>query len=1213
MRRVGNRLAVVLALATAGPAGAAPLTFGPAELLRLGAGSKKALTEVADDQAPFGRAVEAAAAFRLEAFGLQRTLQPGWHQLTLRVRVAATPGPADELSFAFWCPNKVRNPDTFRYDTTFAAAEFPAPGRYGDLTRVLYLGPSFGNYGMALHGFKGLRVGSLTLEPLTRSLTLEQVRTDKILYGLRESGTVTVRVLNASGKPQTGRLSVAVESGLDDSATLFDKEVSFAGAVPGKPDVVEVPLPPQPEYGHSVVATLRQGDAVIGTARDYFYTTDRPAQVGHLGDMGIDAAYGVGNAPAFVDHLRRHCIPMYEINFWAPDDVLDLLPPPGKDRWWSGQTLAQMTTDSLKERIRLGQSQGMKVLAYTNLRYDFGFRVAESFRLRPEFCEWDANNNDMAYAVNAVRRQERGDDAERFDPSAPNKPKFKAQGVWRLASGNPEVVDAHVDQLVRSTKFFGWDGWRYDDRYDYDEPAVDLLGRRLPRGEWRNPAIVDRIRTALEKTKPGIIYGHNLEWAQDQPAKADEPMPLDAAPHPNDYYTEFLRDGGLHLQERWLAQMIGRHAPWTTVRDNLLALGHNAYRRGGYAYGLSYVQRARPTDARHLVALHFAGLTHLAGGVHEANLGQMRLACRHSDLLYGDKLVPLPEGEKVLQVDGGKTLWWQRYVRYREVAPGRRIYLVHLINPPRGSKVGEGDPNPPEPVRNIALAWKLPPGWKATRAYQLSGEGDTSVETVVSAGPWAQQHKDLVGFGLFRKELAVREEQGVTRMTLPELDIWSVVAVDCSGPANDVAPDVRFPLPPLPDAPAEAKWEKAAGYSPHQTVLIYDASDPKGWTRPDPAARNKRISLETVPDPVATNGRAVRCLQGWELDAYRPGETVGEGMYRFSFRVRCTASPPANARLEFSAWCPPKRTPAWRVNESASLDGLTPEKGWQTVTREAELGYGWENFGMQVKGGFDGLLIDQVKVEEVRRQPDSVRLKQRGLAGWPSGLTLKPHEGIRVWLGDGLYTEYYRFDEALRSIPGVTVARAEHWTYREKRGFNGAGWTRPEDLAAYDLVILSNVDLKTLTLEQRDWLRGYVAAGGSLLLTGGPYGLGRGGWQESDLIEPLIPVKLHDYDLRPADVPLPLGIAGEGFLTEKWPERPVTLWLHEVEPKPGSVVQLKAGDKPALVTGTAGKGRVAVLTLTPLGEMPAGGLGWWDWSGWDKVVAKTAEWLLKKG
>lgn len=1216
MRRADNRrVTVLLLLAVAGPAGAASLNLGPAELSRLGGGNKKAFHEVTDDQAPFGRAVEGLAPFRLEAFGLQRILQPGWHRLTLRVRVAAAPGPADNLSFAFWCPNKVRNPDTFRYETTFAAAEFAAPGRYGELTRVLYLGPSLGNYGMSLRGFNGLRVGSLTLEPLARSLTLEQAQASKILYGLRESGTVTVRVLNTSGKPQTGRLGVAVESGLDDSVTVFDKEMSFTGATPGKADVIEVPLPPQPEYGHAVVATLRQGDAVIGTARDYFYTTDRPARVGHMGDMGIDAAYGVGNAAELVDHLRRHCFPLYEINFWAPDDALGLLPPPGKDRWWSGQTLAQMSTDSLKERIRLGQSQGMKVLAYTNLRYDFGFRVAEAFRLHPEFCEWDANNSDQAYAVNAVRRQERGDDAERFDPSTPNKPKFKAQGIWRLAAGNPDVVDAHIDQLVRSTKFFGWDGWRYDDRYDYDEPAVDLLGRQLPRGGWRNPAIVGRIRTALEKAKPGIIYGHNLEWAQDHPARADEPMPLDTAPHQNDYYTEFLRDGGLHLQERWLAHMISRHAPWTQVRDRLLSLGHNAYRRGGYAYGLSYVQNARPTDARHLAALHFAGLTHLAGGVDEANLGQMRLACRYADLLYGDKLVPLLEGEKVLRVDAGeKPVWWQRYVRYREVAPGRRVYLVHLINPPRGSKVGEGDPNPPDPVRNIALTWKLPPGWKATRAYQLSGEGDTAVETVATVGPWAQQRKGLAGFGLFRKELPVREEGGVTHMTLPELGIWSVVAVDCRGPADDAAPDVRFPLPPLSDAAGETKWQEVSESPAKRTVLVYDVAD-KGWTMSSISPGGRREPALTARDATALSGRAVRCQYGWELNSFRPGESVQEGLYRFSFHVRCTEAPPAGAEIRFSAWCPQKRKNAWTVKETVSLDGLTPDKGWQTLTKEVELGYGWENFCLHLSGSrtFEKLLIDRVQIEEVRPQPDSVRLKRRGLAGWPSTLSLTPHEGTRVWIGDGLYTQDYRFDEALRSIPGVTVARAEHWTYREKRGFNLAGWTKPEDLAGYDLVILSNVDLKTLPLEQRDWLRGYVQAGGSLLMTGGPYGLGRGGWQESDLIEQLLPVKLHGYDLRPADVPLPLALAQGGFLKGKWDDRPVTLWLHEVEPKPGSAVQLKAGDKPALITGTAGKGKVAVLALTPLGEMPAGGLGWWQWPGWDDLLSQTAQWLLKKG
>jgi hypothetical protein len=1216
MRRTRTKMAVLLALLTVcGPVHAAKLTFGSGALLRMVAGDKRALVEVSDNLASTGRAIEAVGPFQLEAGSLQRWLAPGWHRLSLRVYTAAPPREADVLTFAFSCHDKARTPETFRYETTFSAGEFALPGRYGELTRTLFIGPGSGTYSLTVHGFKGLRVESLSLVPLNRTIALEQVRTDKILYGSHETGTVAVHVLNGTGRPQTGRLTVTVESGLDDSVLLYDREVTVAGATPGQADVIELFLPPQPEYGHAVVATLSQGGTEAGTARDYFYTTDRPARVGHLGYMGIDAAYGPGNAAAFVEKLRRHCFPMYEIIFWAPDDALELVPPHGKNRWWSGQTLARMSTDSLKERIRLGHEQGMKVLAYTDLRYDFGYRIIEDLRRRPEFCEWDANNNDQSYSVRTLRLQAREDDAERFDPAAPDKPKFKAQGVWRLASGNPAVVDAHIDQLVRSTKFFGWDGWRYDDRYDYDEPAVDLLGRRLPEGGWRNPAIVARIRAALEKTKPGIIYGHNLEWAQDQPEKADVPMPLDTAPHANDYYTEFLRDGGLHLQERWLAHVIERHAPWAHVRDYLLALGHNAYRRGGYAYGLSYVNKARPADTRHLIAMHFAALTHLAGDVRDGNIGQMRLACRYADLLFGDRLVPLLDGERLVQVEsGGKPLWWQRYVRYREVAPGRRVYLVHLINPPRNAKVGTGDPELPDPVTNIALAWKLPPGWKATRAYQLSGEGDKSVETVVSADARTCKRTDVACQGLVRQELPVREEHGSTRVTLPTLDVWSVVALDCRGPESDVAPDVRFPLPPPPATATDMKWEEARGYSPNRIELVYDISDPKEWTRPDPTVPGKRIPLEAVLDAGAATRHAARCVDGWELGATRTGAAIQGGVYRFRFRVKCTASPPPNAHLFFSAWSPPQHQPSWRINQSIPLDGLAPEKGWQTLEREYELGFARDSFGLLVKNGFDALLIDQIKVEEIRRWPESERVKARNLVGWPSGLGLTPHSGLRVWLGDGLYSEYYHFEEALRAIPDVTITRAPHWTYRDKRGFNGAGWTKPQDLADYDLIVLANVDLRTFPLEQRVWLRSYVEAGGSLLMTGGPYGLGRGGWQESDSIEQMLPAKLHDYDLRPVGVgnPLPLRSTEGGFLADRWTERPVTFWLHEVEAKPGSVVQLKAGELPALITGTAGKGRVAILAITPLGEVPADALGWWQWPGWEQVMTKTAEWLLKK-
>jgi hypothetical protein len=117
------------------------------------------------------------------------------------------------------------------------------------------------------------------------------------------------------------------------------------------------------------------------------------------------------------------------------------------------------------------------------------------------------------------------------------------------------------------------------------------------------------------------------------------------------------------------------------------------------------------------------------------------------------------------------------------------------------------------------------------------------------------------------------------------------------------------------------------------------------------------------------------------------------------------------------------------------------------------------------------------------------------------------------------------------------------------------------------------------------------------------------------LIEPILPAKLHAYDLRPfgLETPLALSNAPASFLPASGAERPVAVWLHDVEPKPGATVALRAGERPALVTGTAGKGRVAVLAVTPLGETPADALAWWQWPGWENVMAKTIGWLVQKG
>src|SRR5262249_42035705 len=149
------------------------------------------------------------------------------------------------------------------------------------------------------------------------------------------------------------------------------------------------------------------------------------------------------------------------------------------------------------------------------------------------------------------------------------------------------------------------------------------------------------------------------------------------------------------------------------------------------------------------------------------------------------------------------------------------------------------------------------------------------------------------GAGPFRKELPVREEGGVTRTTLPELGVWSMVALDCRGPASDTAPPALFPLPPPPVSRAEPLAE-ATGASALHVDLVY-AADNAGWWRPDPAPRGKRLPLQRVAAPAASAGQAVRCAGDWHLEAYRPGELIQGGVYRFSFRVKSEVPPPAKA------------------------------------------------------------------------------------------------------------------------------------------------------------------------------------------------------------------------------------------------------------------------------------------------------------------------------
>ena len=667
-------------------------------------------------------------------------------------------------------------------------------------------------------------------------------------------------------------------------------------------------------------------------------------------------------------------------------------------------------------------------------------------------------------------------------------------------------------------------------------------------------------------------------------------MPLDAPPlAESDYFTEHLRNDGLHLQERTTAYW-SNGANWEEMADKLNRLGHNAARRGGHAYAITQAHNWA-IDGRTMTALMLAGRVHLAYYASEWQVPYLRLATSHCDLIYGESLRPAPAGTLAVEIKGGREVWWQRYVRVLEPAPGKRIYLVHLINPPIKPGVDTKNTLAPPTATDLALNWSLPKGWKAERAWHLTADNGKGLETTITTDPKCELTTVTPGGAPRRESLPLRTSVKGAEVTLPSVLQWSIVAIECTGPEADRLPDWHFPLPPKPTVPTEFTTAPATSLvSPNSfSPQVFAASHPV-WKK----------QTGRVADSACGEGKAVEVKAPLQTETYFNG--VRGGLYQFVLRVKTASAPPSDAKLHLRCW---PAGQAWVLEKDFPLEGLTPDK-WTDLTIEAEVGHDHGNCGVAISGGWDGLLIDRLEVRELKPLAEADRLVEQKLRPWPADLTPAADGG--AFCIAGLWHELLGLPAALNKLE-IPMTKGNWYSYGGKHTWDSPQLKNPDDLAQYRLLVLADVDLRTLSLEQRAWLRGWVEAGGSLLMTGGPYGLGAGWWQESDLLAPILPATMKPYDLQPSPVPLPLK--GAGSLDDlKLPADAATIWLHELAPKPGAEVALTAGGKPALILGQAGKGRVALLALAPLGEDVAG--AWWRSDAGEKITEATCRWLLRK-
>jgi len=1160
-----------------------------------------------------GRVLELDAPLNLETYGLQGNLTEGWWKMSVRVHPDRKTQPGENMEFSMW--NVHGKESSFRFTTVFPAAEFGPGDRPVTLTRIIRIGPDNGNLGMFLRGgWKGLRVEGIRFEELTNFVTVVSAQAERLVYRVGEEGIAQVKVFNSSSTSQKVHLLVEVQSGLAAPVKLHDADivVPSAGA---EPHVVKIKIPVLPEYGQQLRAEVRSvGPEArkLGEAWDWFYVIDRPVRVGHLANITSSLDYEPKMIDEMVAGFRRKCFPLAEMTFWAPDDFMQLVPPEGEDRWWSGQTLAQLSTETIKARIAALHGQGMKVLSYVDLRLDFGFRVVELFRQRPEWSQWDLNGPALAFSPEAMARQLRQDDNERFSPAEPNKPLFLAEGVFTPMTGNPAVVQTHIDQLVASAKLFDWDGFRYDDYVDYDFKAVDMLGNQMPYKGFTVPVLTAKMREAIEQVNPEMIFGRNMEWTPrvgqssgvtwvmegDSVPTLETAMPLDSVLNPvEDYYVPHLRNDGLQLQERATAYL-GDHSLWESIAENLNRLGSNAARRGGHAYAITPAHNWA-VEGRTITAMMMAGRVHLCYYASEYQIPYLRLATSICELLYGSTLQPAPVEMLQVNAKGGREVWWQRYVRVLEPAPGKRTYLVHLINPPVQANVDTKTVTPPPPATNLELKWTLPNGWKADEAWLLTADQSDGLVTTVKPNNPEGTNVELTFVTAdaipHREVLPMKPDGNQVTVTVPAVSQWTIVAVTCSGPATDKLPEWKFPLPPLPNTDGPFTTEKVAIPQSPNTLkpVVFGALHP-GWV-------NKMESKpEFVQDPSCTDGRAIVLKGPLNFETYFGG--VRGGLYRYSLRVKAPASASYEAPLKLSTW---GASQVWRKDAEFPVDNLQPDV-WTDLVLELEVEDDRGNCAVVVTGLWEGLLIDRIEVREISQEPDTLRFETMALRPWPEGLAPDPKGGALCI--NGLWHEKFGISDALKALDVQELA-ADWFIYRDERGWSGPQLKSPEDLAKFRLLVLSNFDLRTFSLEQREWIRGWVYAGGRLLINGGPYGFGSGWWQESEILSSIMPASFKPYDLQKSDAPRLL--AGAGPLRGlKLPASASTLWMHELEPKSGAEIGLTADGKPALILGKVGSGRVALLAIAPLGEETPG--AWWTTEAGRQITEATLRLLLGK-
>ncbi len=221
----------------------------------------------------------------------------------------------------------------------------------------------------------------------------------------------------------------------------------------------------------------------------------------------------------------------------------------------------------------------------------------------------------------------------------------------------------------------------------------------------------------------------------------------------------------------------------------------------------------------------------------------------------------------------------------------------------------------------------------------------------------------------------------------------------------------------------------------------------------------------------------------------------------------------------------------------------------------------------------------------------------------PEAIVKTPHDGMRILHLRGPFHEAYRLPEAAKELNAeLKTGSYRIFVYGPSLSYFPGSY--PE-LMGFDVIVLNNVPIEAIDEQSTQYLADYVEHGGVLLVIGGHWAFGGGGYKDSRL-EELLPVKVKGpfdcVQLANAVLdPQPGGVSGVG-----------TRWIQDFTPRPESETVEKAGGKPFWIKCRRGKGEVIVLAGLAYGESGDQLFLFNEWDGWPKWLAEHLQEAVKE-